>query len=76
VWRTDVLWEAWQPVKENRGAPGVDGETVEGIVSRGEEEGMISHFEEQLRAKANPFQPVRRVDIPTAIKKGKRASET
>jgi RNA-directed DNA polymerase len=64
VWRMDVLREAWQQVKENRGAPGVDGETIEGIVSRGEEEGMISRLQEQLRAKTYRFQPVRRVDIP------------
>ena len=64
VWRIDVLWEAWQPVKENLGAPGVDGETIEGIVSREEEEEMISRLQEQLRAKTYRFQPVRRVDIP------------
>jgi RNA-directed DNA polymerase len=64
VWRTDVLWEAWQQVKENRGAPGVDGETIEGIVSRGEEEEMISRLQQRLRAKTYRFQPVRRVDIP------------
>src|SRR5229473_620766 len=64
VWRMAVLREAWQQVKENRGAPGVDGETIEGIVSRGEEERMISRLQEQLRAKTYRFQPVRRVDIP------------
>src|SRR5664280_3067349 len=52
VWRSDVLREAWRQVKANRGAPGVDSETIEGIVSRGEEEGMISRLQEQLRAKS------------------------
>jgi hypothetical protein len=60
----DVLWEAWKQVKENRGAPGVDGETIEGIVSRGEEGLMLSRLQDQLRAKTFRFQPVRRVDIP------------
>ena len=64
VWRIDVLWEAWKQVKENRGAPGVDGETIEGIVSRGEEGLMLSRLQDQLRAKTYRFQPVRRVDIP------------
>src|SRR6516162_6439388 len=64
VWRKDVLGEAWQQVKENRGAPGVDGETIDGIVSRGGEEEMISRLQEQLRDKTYRFQPVRRVDIP------------
>ena len=64
VWRNDVLREAWRQVKANRGAPGVDNETIEGIESRGEEEGMLSRLQEQLRAKSYRFQPVRRVDIP------------
>ena len=64
VWRIDVLWEAWKQVKENQGAPGVDGETIEGIVSRGEEGLMLSRLQDQLRAKTYRFQPVRRVDIP------------
>src|SRR6266700_3350930 len=64
VWRSDGLREAWRQVKANRGAPGVDSETIEGIVSRGEEEGMLSRLQEQLRAKNYRFQPVRRVDIP------------
>ncbi len=64
VWRSDVLGEAWKQVKANRGAPGVDGETIAGIVSRGEEGLMLSRLQEQLRAKTYRFQPVRRVDIP------------
>jgi group II intron reverse transcriptase/maturase len=64
VWRTDVLWEAWKQVKANRGASGVDGETIEGIVLRGEEGRMLGQLQERLRAKEYRFQPVRRVDIP------------
>ena len=64
VWRSDVLWEAWKQVKANQGAPGVDSETIEGIVLRGEEELMLSRLQEQLRAKTYRFRPVRRVDIP------------
>jgi RNA-directed DNA polymerase len=64
VWRNDVLWEAWKQVKANRGAPGVDSETIEGIVSRGEEEQMLGRLQEQLRGKNYRFDPVRRVDIP------------
>jgi group II intron reverse transcriptase/maturase len=61
---TDVLWEAWKQVKANRGAPGVDRETIEGIESRGEEEEMLSQLQQQLRTKSYRFHPVRRVDIP------------
>ncbi len=64
VWRNDVLWEAWKQVKANRGAPGVDSETIEGIESRGEEEEMLNQLQRQLQAKSYRFQPVRRVDIP------------
>src|SRR6202048_178426 len=64
VWRIDVLWAAWKQVKENQGAPGVDGETIDGIVSRGEEGLLPRRLQDQLRAKTYRFQPVRRVDIP------------
>src|ERR1700719_598045 len=64
VWRMDVLGEAWKQVKANRGAPGVDGETIEGIVSRGEEGQMLSRLQDELRTKTCRFQPVRRVEIP------------
>jgi RNA-directed DNA polymerase len=64
LWREDVLWEAWRQVKANHGAPGVDGESIEAIVSSGREGEMISRLGQQLRAKTYRFQPVRRVDIP------------
>jgi Retron-type reverse transcriptase len=64
VWRTDVLWEAWQQVKANKGAPGVDGQAIEAIVAGGQEREMIRKLQEQLRTQTYRFHPVRRVDIP------------
>jgi RNA-directed DNA polymerase len=64
LWREDVLWEAWRQVKANQGAPGIDGDSIEAIVSRGQEGEMISRLSRELRAKTYHFQPVRRVDIP------------
>ena len=64
LWREDVLWEAWQQVKANDGAPGIDGQAIDAIVLSGKEAEMISKLREQLRSKTYQFQPVRRVDIP------------
>ena len=62
--REDVLWEAWRQVKANKGAPGVDGQSIDAIVSRGQETEMIDRLQRHLREKSYQFQPVRRVDIP------------
>ena len=64
LYRQDTLWEAWRQVKANQGAPGVDGKSIEAIVSAGQEEQMLQTLQEQLRSKSYRFQPVRRVDIP------------
>ena len=64
LYREDVLWEAWRQVKANQGAPGVDGESIEAIVSAQREAQMIQDLQEKLHTKTYHFQPVRRVDIP------------
>jgi group II intron reverse transcriptase/maturase len=64
IWREDVLWEAWRQVKTNKGAPGVDGKSIEAIVLGKREGEMIRRLREALRTKTYRFQPVRRVDIP------------
>jgi retron-type reverse transcriptase len=64
VGRADVLWEAWQQVKANQGAPGVDGMTSEESVEQGPEAAMMGRLAEPLRAKPSRVQPVRRVAIP------------
>jgi RNA-directed DNA polymerase len=64
LWREEVLWEAWRQVKANRGAPGVDGESIEAIVSSEQDGEMISRLSRELRAQTYRFHPVRRVDIP------------
>src|SRR5262249_44248688 len=63
-WREDVLWEAWQQVKANKGAPGVEGQAIEAIVGGGQAGERISRVHEQRRTETYRCQPVRRVDIP------------
>jgi group II intron reverse transcriptase/maturase len=64
VWRTDILWEAWRQVKANKGAPGVDGVTIDAIDAAGRAPAMITKLQEALRTKRYRFAPVRVVEIP------------
>jgi RNA-directed DNA polymerase len=63
VVRSDVLWRAWEDVRVNRGAPGVDGVTIDAVTERG-----VSGFLDELagRLKAGTYRPspLRRVNIP------------
>ncbi|MBL8676656.1 MAG: group II intron reverse transcriptase/maturase, partial [Alphaproteobacteria bacterium] len=71
VYREDVLWEAWRQVKANKGAPGVDGKTIENIIVQGEEE-IIMKLRKQLQTRTYKFSPVRMVEIPKANGRGTR----
>ena len=63
VYREDILNHAYRLVRANAGAPGVDGESFQGIESRGLGEWM-NGLREELRNKTYRPQPVRRVTIP------------
>ena len=63
VARSDVLWKAWGEVRANRGAPGVDGVSIDDVMDSG-----VSEFLEGLAAKLRSGtyrpRPLRRVYIP------------
>lgn len=63
VCRLDVLWEAWRCVRANKGAAGVDGETLADIEKKGERQ-FIEECQERLVQKRFRPQPVRRHYIP------------
>ena len=67
IYRRDVLEAAWDRVRANRGAPGVDGVSINQIVNSDQgAEGFIESIEESLRARTYKPKAVRRVYIPKA----------
>jgi RNA-directed DNA polymerase len=67
IYRRDVLEAAWERVRANRGAPGVDGISINQIVNSDQgAEGFIESIEESLRSRTYKPKAVRRVYIPKA----------
>ena len=63
VWRDDVLLVAWEAVRRNGGAAGVDGETVADIESRGVD-GWLGALARDLKEGTYRPRAVRQVLIP------------
>src|ERR1700757_2678732 len=65
IYRNDVLWEAGRRVRSNRGAAGVDAETIQASEQRGVGE-FLTEIEAALRAGRYRPSPVKRRYIPKA----------
>jgi RNA-directed DNA polymerase len=64
IYRGDVLWEAWDRVKANRGAAGVDRVTLAYVQEEYGVERLLAELQQDLRAGTYRPAPARRVDIP------------
>ncbi len=63
IWRNDVLWKAWERVRSNGGAAGIDGESLSMIEQRGVAQ-FLEGLSGAIRNGSYRPQPVRRVWIP------------
>jgi RNA-directed DNA polymerase len=63
IWRSDVLREAWERVKRNRGSAGIDKETIDAIEEKGVE-AFLEEIQATLREGRYRPQPVMRRYIP------------
>jgi len=63
MWKLEVLWEAYQLAKQNKGAPGVDGVTFQQIEESGPRQ-YLAQLSHELREKTYQPLPCRQVDIP------------
>jgi len=65
IWRRDVLQEAWKRVRRNRGAAGVDGQSIGGVEQYGVDR-FLDDLSAKLQAGEYRAQVVRRRYIPKA----------
>jgi RNA-directed DNA polymerase len=64
IYRLDVLWAAWEKVRANGGAAGLDGVSIEVIEkASGGAEGLVNRLHQELRTKTYKPKAVRRVYI-------------
>jgi len=63
VARSDVMWRAWGDVRANKGAPGVDGVSIDAIEGSGVQV-FLEELAAEVRAGRYRPQPLRRVHIP------------
>jgi RNA-directed DNA polymerase len=67
IYRKDVLWAAWEKVRANGGAAGLDGVSIEGIEkAAGGAEWLVDRLHQELRTKTYKPKAVRRVYIDKA----------
>jgi RNA-directed DNA polymerase len=66
ICRGDVLWEAWERVRRNRGAAGVDRITLAFVEEAYGVARMLGELQADLREGCYRPAPARRVDIPKA----------
>jgi RNA-directed DNA polymerase len=71
VYRGDVLARAWEDVRQNRGAAGVDGQTLTEVKQYGVER-LLAELATELREGRYRPQPGRRVWIPKPGTREKR----
>jgi RNA-directed DNA polymerase len=64
IYRGDILWEAWERVRANRGAAGVDALTIAAVEDDYGVERLLAELQADLRAGNYHPSPVRRVEIP------------
>ncbi len=63
IYRKDFLTLAWKQVKSNKGSPGIDNETIEDIIKKGEEK-VLGELQYQLKNKKYFPKKVKRIYIP------------
>ncbi len=64
IYRSDVLQQAYDRVRQNQGSPGLDGETFESIEAGKGQQAYLEEIQETLASKTYRPQPVKRVEIP------------